>query len=143
MVGSRDVLVGIKGREYLGVLALLQGRFLEAGSQFRQAIDLVEAAGDVANLSGLYAHLAYVAIRTGEYEEALRACDKAVEYGGQSMDAFNAIKLALHLKGLGQLAMGYSDAALETAVYRWPLPGKITARPAGMATAVRRKRPPE
>jgi serine/threonine protein kinase len=44
MVGSRDVLVGIRGREYLGVLALLQGRFQEAGSQFRQAIDLVEAA---------------------------------------------------------------------------------------------------
>jgi tetratricopeptide (TPR) repeat protein len=51
MVASRDVLIGIRGREYLGVLALLQGRFKEAGSQFRQAIDLVEAAGDVANLS--------------------------------------------------------------------------------------------
>lgn len=115
MVGSRDVLIGIRGREYLGVLALLQGRFKEAGSQFRQAIDLVEAAGDVANLSRLYAHLAYVGLRTGEYEETLRACDKAVEYGDQSMDAFNATKLALHLKGLTQLAMGNSAAALKTA----------------------------
>ncbi len=115
MVGSRDVLVGIRGREYLGVLALLRGRFQEAGSQFRQAIDLVEASGDVANLSRLYAYLAYVGLRTGEYEETFRACNKAVEYGGQSMDAFNAVKLALHLKGLGQLTMGNSAAALETA----------------------------
>jgi tetratricopeptide (TPR) repeat protein len=114
MIGSRDILIGVRGREYLGVLALLQGRFQEAGSQFRQAIDLVEAAGDVANLSRLYAHLGYVGLQTGEYEEALRACDKAVEYGDRSMDAFNAIKLALHLKGLGQLAMGNLAAAMET-----------------------------
>ncbi len=115
MIASRDVLVGVRGREYLGVLALLQGRFQEAGSQFRQAIDLVEAAGDVANLSRLYAHLAYAGLRKGESEESLRACDKAVEYGDRSIDPFNAIKLALHLKGLGQLAMGSSAAALETA----------------------------
>ncbi len=31
------------------------------------------------------------------------------------MDAFNAVKLALHLKGLSQLAMRNSSAALKTA----------------------------
>jgi serine/threonine protein kinase/Tfp pilus assembly protein PilF len=115
MAETRDVLIGIMGREYLGVLTVLQGRFHEAGSQFKQAIDLVEAAGDVANLSRLYAHLAYVGLRAGEYEETLRACDKAAEYGDRSMDPFNAIKLALQLKGLCQLAMGNSAAAWETA----------------------------
>jgi serine/threonine protein kinase/Tfp pilus assembly protein PilF len=115
MIGSRDVLIGIRGREYLGVLALLQGRFEEAGLQFKQAIDLVAAAGDVANLSRLYSHLAYVGLQTGEYEEALRACDKAKEFGDRSMDPFNAIKLALHLKGLCQMSMGNSAAAMKTA----------------------------
>jgi tetratricopeptide (TPR) repeat protein len=69
----------------------------------------------VANLSRLYSHLAYVGLQTGEYEEAIRACNKAVEFGDKSMDFFNAIKLALHLKGLSQLAMGNSAAALKTA----------------------------
>jgi tetratricopeptide (TPR) repeat protein len=115
MVGSRDVLVGIMGREYLGVLALLQGRFEEAKLQFRQAADLVEAAGDVANMSRLYTHLAYIGLQTGEYEESLHACGKALEYGAKSMDVFNATKLALHIKGLSQLAMGNSAAALKTA----------------------------
>jgi serine/threonine protein kinase/Tfp pilus assembly protein PilF len=115
MAETRDALISITGREYLGVMAVLQGRFQEAASQFKQAIDLVEATGDVANLSRLYSHLAYVGLRTGEYEETLHACDKAAEYGDQSMDPFNATKLALHLKGLSQLAMGNSAAALKTA----------------------------
>ena len=115
MAETRDALIGITGREYLGVLALLQGRFQEGGLQFKQAIDLVEATGDVANLSRLYSHLAYVCLRAREYEETLRACDKAVEYGDRSMDPFNAIKLALHLKGLAQLAMGNSAAVSKAA----------------------------
>jgi serine/threonine protein kinase/tetratricopeptide (TPR) repeat protein len=115
MAETRDALISITGREYLGVLAVLQGRFHEAASQFKQAIDLVEATGDVANLSRLYSHLAYAGLRAEEYEETLRACDKAAEYGDRSMDPFNATKLALHLKGLSQLALGNSAAALETA----------------------------
>jgi serine/threonine protein kinase len=115
MVDSRDVLVGVMGRESLGQLALQQGRFEEARSQIEQAINLVEAAKDEANMSRLYSHLAYICLRSGDHEAALKASGRALEYSDKSMDAFGAVKLAIHLKGLSQLAMGDSGGALKTA----------------------------
>ncbi len=114
MVDSRDNLVSIIGREYLGELALLQGCFDEAKSQIEQGIDLVDAAGDEANMSRLHTHLAYIGLQTGEYGISLKACSKALEYSDKSMDAFNVTKLALHLKGLTQLAMQIPGAAKKT-----------------------------
>jgi serine/threonine protein kinase/tetratricopeptide (TPR) repeat protein len=114
MANSRDVLSGVMGRENLGLLALLQGRFKEAESQYKQALDLNKAAGDEANMSRLYSHLAYIGLQTGNYNAALEACSKALEHGSKSIDAMNASKLALHLQGITQLAMGRTAAALKT-----------------------------
>jgi tetratricopeptide (TPR) repeat protein len=115
MGDSRNILVGIIGRECLGVLALLRGRYGEAKSQIEQAIDLAEAAKNEANMSRMYTHLGYIGLQTRNYKASLEACEKAIEYGKYSMDTFKAIKLALHVKGLCQLRMGNSDAAVKTA----------------------------
>lgn len=112
---SRDVLSRTRGREDLGGLALLQGRYQEALQQLSQALDIAESGEDKANMSRLYTHMAYINLRTGNYRAGLDACDKALEYGPFAMDAFNAIKLANQLKGLCQLQMDDSEAALNTA----------------------------
>jgi tetratricopeptide (TPR) repeat protein len=114
MVDSRDALVGVMGREQLGELALFQGRFEEATSQIVQALNLAEATGNEASLTRLYNFLAYTYFQMGDYYKGLEACRKALDYGEKSMDPINGIKLALHLKGLSQLALGTSEAALKT-----------------------------
>jgi tetratricopeptide (TPR) repeat protein len=112
---SRNVLNRLTGREYLGGLALLQGRYKEAAVQLAQALDIAEAGEDRANMSRLYTHLAYINLQSGNYEAALDACDKALENGPYSVDALNAIKLANQVKGLCQLRLNDIEAAWETA----------------------------
>ncbi len=115
MVDSRDVLAAVIGRELLGELSLLRGRFKEAEAQVGQAIQLTEAAGDKASLSRLYGLLAYIRLRRGNPAAALEASVRALESGDKSMDPFGATRMAWHLRGLSQLAMGDSGAALGTA----------------------------
>jgi tetratricopeptide (TPR) repeat protein len=115
LADSGIVIDAVYGREFLGMLALLQGRFQESRSQIGQAIKLTEAAGNKANMSRLYSHLAYIGLRTGDYKAALEACASALEYGKKSRIPSATIKLVLHLKGLCQLALHNSGAALKTA----------------------------
>jgi len=115
MVGSRDVLVGVMGREFMGLLALLQGRFKNARMEFVRAIELMEASESTENMSRTNTHLAYVTLRTGDYEESLEASSKALEFGEKSPDVFYSVRLAFQLKGLAQLAMGKPAAAQKTA----------------------------
>lgn len=115
LADSGIVINAVYGREFLGLLALRQGRFQESGRQIGQALKLAEAAENKANMSRLYSHLAYIGLQTGDYEAALEDCGSALEYGGKSRNPFYTIKLALHLKGLCQLAMRDTGSALKTA----------------------------
>lgn len=115
MVESRDVLTSVIGRESLAELALLRGRYKEAGSHAGQAIQLAEAAGDEASLSRLYSLQAYIRMRKGDPAAALEASARALEFGDRSVDVFGAVRMAWHLRGLGQLAMGDPASARRTA----------------------------
>ena len=115
LADSRDVLSALTGRESLAELALLRGRYEEAGSQAGQAVQLAEAAGDEANLSRLYSLQAYIRLQEGDPASALEASVMALEHGDKSVDPFGAIRMALHLRGLSQLAEGNGEAALRTA----------------------------
>ncbi len=115
LVSSRDVLIGVIGRESMSQLALQQGRYDEARLQIEQALNLLHAGRDEANMSRLYSHLAYISLRMGDHEASVEASGKALEYGDKSIDASGAVKLALHLKGLSQIATGDSAAASKTA----------------------------
>ena len=115
LADSRDVRSGVIGREQLAELALLRGRFGEAGSQAAQAIQLAAAAGDEADLSRLYGLLAHIRLQDGDPKAALEASARALEFGDRSIDARGAGRMARHLRGLSQLAMGNSEGAQETA----------------------------
>jgi len=115
MVGSRNVLAEVRGREFLGLLALLRGRYQESRTEIEQGVKLLGVHRDEANLSKLYSHLAYIGLRTGDYEVALEACAMALKYGDKSSDPFNAVDLALHLQGLCQLAASNTTEARKTA----------------------------
>jgi serine/threonine protein kinase/Tfp pilus assembly protein PilF len=128
LADSGKVLDAVYGRELLGMLALRQGRFKDAGSHIEQALKLTEAAGNKANMSRLYSHLAYIGLQTEDCEAALEACGSALEFGKKSRNPFHEIKLALHLKGLCQLALHNSGAALETAEELKTLAGKSPNR---------------
>ena len=115
LADSRDVRSGVIGSEQLSELALLRGRFEEAESQAGRAIQLAGAAGDAADLSRLYGLLAHIRLQKRDPKTALEASERALEFGDKSMDADGAIRMARHLQGLSQLAMGNSEAARETA----------------------------
>ncbi len=115
MADSRDVMTAVIGRESLAELALLRGRYEEAESQAGQAVQLAEAAGDAADLSRLYNLLAYLRLQRGNSEGGLEASARALEQGDSSTDAFGAVRMALGLRGLNQLAMGSAEAASKTA----------------------------
>lgn len=53
-----------------------------------------------------YAALAYIALKTGDFNNALMECDLSIQSIGPDDDAYIARRHALHLKGLVYVEMG-------------------------------------
>jgi tetratricopeptide (TPR) repeat protein len=62
----------ISGRERLGDIYLLLGKFEQAKEQYKQGITLAEKKGDLRKKSSLHLKLAYLLSRLKEYEAALK-----------------------------------------------------------------------
>jgi len=107
-VSERDHL---QARAQLEHLYRTQGKFEEAKKQIRLGIDLAEKLGSDMDLANLYYYLAYNCLRSGKYEQALEAVEKAERPDQQTLsEIYN-----LELKGWIYAEMGKLDEARNTA----------------------------
>jgi len=114
LLETEEQVAQVLARFLLGALYLLEGSFKKSEIEFSQGIDLAKKIGDEWWESRQHFRLAYVHLRSGVPEEALKECNKAwsgaVEVGNTSWQRY-----ILHLKGLTYLEIKSIDEALETA----------------------------
>ena len=95
-------------------LNLLQGKFKGTKDILRPMIDAGKKAGLNWPISEIYLRFAYIDIKTGDLQEALKDCDIAVDYALKA-ESPGRQRRALHLKGLTYIRMNAPDEALKTA----------------------------
>ncbi|MGD8535788.1 MAG: tetratricopeptide repeat protein, partial [Candidatus Aminicenantes bacterium] len=95
-------------------LSLLQGKFKGTKNILRPMIDMSKKVGLNWTISEIYLRFAYISLKKGDLQEALKDCDNAVEYALKAEDP-DRQRQALHLKGLAYVKMNATDEALKTA----------------------------
>jgi serine/threonine protein kinase/Tfp pilus assembly protein PilF len=95
-------------------LNLLQGKFKGTKDIFRPMIDSGKKGGVNWVVSEIYLRFAYIDLKTGNLQEALKDCDDAVEYALKAEDP-SYQRRALHIKGLTYVRMNAVAEALKTA----------------------------
>lgn len=103
-------------RGYLGLLRLniLQGKFYESKDLLRQMIDLSEKLALNWPISECYLRFAYIDLRTGDLQAALKDCDSAIDYALKA-ETPSRQRRALHLRGLTYIQMNAMDESLKAA----------------------------
>ncbi len=104
---------------YMGLMGmvnlnLLQGKFKGTKDIPRPIIDLSKKGGVSWTISEAYLRFAYIDLKTGNLQEALKDCDNAVDYALKA-ESPGRQRRALHLKGLTYVRMNAPDEALKTA----------------------------
>lgn len=98
----------------LGALYLLKGCFEKSKEHFRHGIEQAKKIGDRWYESRHHLRIAYIHLRLGNVEEALRECDRA--WGtADEVERESWQRLALHLKGFVYIEMGSMDEAQRIA----------------------------
>jgi serine/threonine protein kinase/Tfp pilus assembly protein PilF len=95
-------------------LNLLQGKFKGTKDILRPLINICKEVGVNWPVSDSYLRFAYIDLKTGNLQEALKDCDNAIEYALKAEDPGRQ-RRALHLKGLTYVQMNAADEALKTA----------------------------
>jgi serine/threonine protein kinase/predicted Zn-dependent protease len=113
-LASKELLAPPLGKNGLGALYLLQGRFQEAKQQIKQGIELA-AKRDLNQLkSWLHSFLAYINLKSKNKNQALKEFDKALD-SALKADMSHLWEFALNGKGLTYLEMNSMDKAKATA----------------------------
>ncbi|MFP4083082.1 MAG: protein kinase domain-containing protein [Candidatus Aminicenantes bacterium] len=102
------------GRDRLGPLFLVQGKFEASKQQAELGIALAEKMGEMEWKAGFHFDLAYRYLATDNPQQAAAECERAMESAGQA-ENLSLRKRALHLKGLAYLEMKSIDRAQEAA----------------------------
>ena len=102
------------GRDRLAALYLLQGRFEKSKNQIKQGIELAKKPGEKRWKSDFHSYLAYMHLKSGNPEEALKECQKAWSSAVEA-ESPSWQRSALHYKGLTYLEMNSIDEAQRTA----------------------------
>ena len=68
----------LRSRDRLGNLYLLQGKFEESKDQVKQGIELAKRLGSRSQESNFHLQLAYLHLKSGNLEEALEECERAM-----------------------------------------------------------------
>jgi tetratricopeptide (TPR) repeat protein len=114
LLDSEESTVHMLCRISLGILYMLQGKFEESKIQIKQGIELTKKLGEKESESFFHLKLAYLYLKSGNPEKALKECNKswssAVEAGSLRFKKF-----ALHSKGLALIEMKLKDEAQRTA----------------------------
>ena len=100
------------GRLY--ALYLLQGRLKEAKEQAQLGVELGEMFGETEWSSGFHLHLAYVHLRSKDFDAALKECDVAWNTASEG-GMLSSQRKALFLKGLIQTKMKNLEEAQAAA----------------------------
>jgi len=108
------VYVGTMG---LVNLDILQGKFKGKKDFLRPYIDIAIKYAVYWPISEIYMKLAYIDLRTGNFQEALKDCDNAIEYAlkSESAGSPDRMRRALRLKGLAYLQMNEIEESIKTA----------------------------
>jgi tetratricopeptide (TPR) repeat protein len=109
--GPQALYLGSRG---MVNLSLLQGKFKGTKDILRPMIDMSKKVGLNWPISEIYLRFAYIDLKTGNLQEALKDCDNAVDYALKAEDP-DRQRRALHLKGLTYVRMNATDEALKTA----------------------------
>jgi len=113
LLALEEKAANLSGIRNFGNLYLIQGRIAESISMLKQGIELAGSLGEVQWKSNNHRRLAYCYWRAGNFEEALKECNKAwtgyVEVGSLSGKEFTLL-----IKGLIYLEMKEIDKAQRT-----------------------------
>jgi serine/threonine protein kinase/Tfp pilus assembly protein PilF len=113
-LGLKSKLARIYGRRALGALYLLHGRLEDAKKQIKQGVDLLTGIGQHADEHRLHSFLAYINLKSGNNNVALKefdqALNRAIEFDRRHFQAY-----ALSGKGLAYVEMRSMDKAKATA----------------------------
>jgi len=102
------------GRVRLGALYLLQGRFEKAKDQAKKGIELAKKLGEMNWKSEFHLGSAYIYLKSGNLEEALKECHKAWSSAVEA-ESLGGQRGALHYKGLIYLEMNSMDEVQRAA----------------------------
>ena len=95
-------------------LNFLQGKFKGTKDILRPLMDIGKQGGLSWLVSEIYLRFAYIDLKNGDLQEALKDCDNAEEYALKGEDPGRQ-RRALHIKGLTYVRMNATDEALKTA----------------------------
>ena len=95
-------------------LDIFQGKFKGTKEIILPFIEFCKKGGVNWPISEIYLKFAYIDLRTGNLQEALKDCDSAAEYALKAEDP-SRYRQALHLKGLAYLQMNSIEKSLRIA----------------------------
>jgi len=114
LLETEEQVAHLYGRDRLGALYLLQGRFEKSKDQAKQGIELAEKLSEMEWKSDFHLQLAYRCLKSGNPEEALKECEKGWSSAVEA-ESIGEQRRALHYKGLTYLEMNSMDEAQTTA----------------------------
>lgn len=114
LLEAEEKAAHLYGRDRLGSLYLLQGKFEDAKHQAKLGIDLAEEIEEKEWIVGFYLDLAYRYLKSNVLTAILDVCNEAREIAGKE-DNISLQKLALHYQGLAYLEMDSIEEAQRIA----------------------------
>jgi tetratricopeptide (TPR) repeat protein len=76
LLASEEKINHLGGRRFLASLCILRGKFEEAKNHCEQGVDEAKKLSAWDEEAGIHLFLAYINLRSGNYEGALKECDK-------------------------------------------------------------------
>jgi len=113
LLALEEPIAHIEGRNGLGALCLLQGKFDKAESHFKKGIEEAIIIGEKEWESSIHSSLAYLHLKSGSPEKALEECSKAWDAAAER-EFLLVQRYALHYKALTLLEMNSIDKTEKT-----------------------------
>ncbi len=114
LLGMEEQVAHLYGRDRLGALYLRQGKFEKSKEQTRYGIELAEKLFDENWKSSFHLDLAYKCLKSKNFEEALKECDKARNSADRTESLSKQIRI-MHLEGLTHIELKSINEAQKTA----------------------------
>lgn len=110
LLEMREQSANLLGRDGLGALYLLQGRFTKSKEQVKKGIELANKLGAAGWKRGFHFELAYLNLKSKNPKEALEECEEAWKSAVED-ESLGGQRSALYWKGYSYLEMKSMDEA--------------------------------